>query len=543
MFKHWAVRTKMLAGFGIMLLLMITMTSAALYWLAAVRHDLDDIALNRYPKIVMIDDVIKASLDNGSQIRSAILTSDNAAIENALGQMDKNQSTINDRVNQLDQTVISVKGKKLLAEIHTGLDRLNANYPQMKQYALSHNSAEFVALLQQSFVPANNQTWQALEALNQFQRQQMDKARNNASQSASTAVNTVVVLLLLACVLAILIALGIATRVARPLHQAVALVERIQQGDLRGTEEAPEPSKDETLTLMRHLLLMRQSLRELIESIQQSAHDVSGSADSLSSMAKEVSNTASKQSQATNSAAATIEQLTVSINHVADNSTEAARLAHAAGNTAHQGSVDVGLAAQRIHSVSDSVGQTSDKILELSQHVTAIGDIVTDISEVADQTNLLALNAAIEAARAGEMGRGFAVVADEVRKLAERTTVSAREIAEKITTIQHGADLAVDSMAQSHQSVNEVRDNAAQSIQSMQQIEQSSSGVVGSIESINAALNQQRIASTDLAQRMEQVAQMSEETSSTVNTLADTSRQMTTLSQQLQTVAQKFTLA
>ena len=42
---------------------------------------------------------------------------------------------------------------------------------------------------------------------------------------------------------------------------------------------------------------------------------------------------------------------------------------------------------------------------------------------------------------------------------------------------------------------------------------------------------------------MEQVAQMSEETSSTVNTLADTSRQMTTLSQQLQTVAQKFTLA
>lgn len=542
MFTHWAVRNKMLAGFGVMLLLMIAMTCAALFWLSNIRHDLDDITLNRYPKAVIIDDIIKASLDNGRQIRSAILTANPGEVESALGTITTNQGVIKQRLEQLDRTVVSVKGKKLLADIHTSLDRLDAQYPAMMQYARSHNSASFVLQLKQSFAPANSQLWQALEALNQFQRKQMDKARTDASHAASTAVNTILILLLLACCLAIALALSIAAKVSRPLNQAVQLVHQIQQGDLRGKELPPAESSDETQTLMRHLILMRTSLRELIESIQQSAHQVSGSAGNLSSMAQQVSDTASKQSQATSSAAATIEQLTVSINHVADNSADAARMARDAGQSAHQGCLDVGQSTQQIHAVSGKVGETASHIQQLSQQVTAIDSIVTVISEVADQTNLLALNAAIEAARAGEMGRGFAVVADEVRKLAERTAVSAREITEKIGTIQRGADSAVGSMTESQDSVDAVREKAEHALESMQQIEQSSHGVVGSIESINAALNQQRIASTDLAQRMEQVAQMSEATNATVKDLAGTSQEMSALSLQLQGVTDRFSL-
>lgn len=81
-----------------------------------------------------------------------------------------------------------------------------------------------------------------------------------------------------------------------------------------------------------------------------------------------------------------------------------------------------------------------DQLQQLISFQQDIGSVAEIIDDIAEQTNMLSLNASIEAARAGDHGRTFAVVAQEVRKLAERSSQSAKEIAQMVTSNQQAIE-------------------------------------------------------------------------------------------------------
>jgi methyl-accepting chemotaxis protein len=287
---------------------------------------------------------------------------------------------------------------------------------------------------------------------------------------------------------------------------------------------------------------MQQTLRKMIEEIVRGAEQLSSSSNDLLHASEEVGMRSRQQSESASAMAAAVEEMTVSIDQVAENAREAHNITIQASDLSTSGAKIIESAATEMHKISEAVQSSSAIIEDLGRQSDQITSIVNTIKEIADQTNLLALNAAIEAARAGEQGRGFAVVADEVRKLAERTTLSTAEIAGMVNKIQNGTRGAVDSMQTGVQQASKGVDLASQAGASINEIRDGSTRVMDVVNSISDSIREQGTVSSEIAKNIEQIAQMSEESANAVEHTTSAARHLQQLSTALHNSVSRFKL-
>jgi methyl-accepting chemotaxis protein len=196
------------------------------------------------------------------------------------------------------------------------------------------------------------------------------------------------------------------------LRETMHMFAALAQGDLTKTIEKQYVGEFEQLRNDANATTRK--LTEIILLIQQMVDIVNRVALEISEGNTSLSQRTEQHASFLQQTAASMEEMTSTVQQNADNAHEATQLAISARGLAEKGSDVVGAAVQAIEKISTS-----------SRKIT---DIIGVIDEIAFQTNLLALNAAVEAARAGEQGRGFAVVASEVRNLAQRSAAAAKEI-------------------------------------------------------------------------------------------------------------------
>ncbi len=314
---------------------------------------------------------------------------------------------------------------------------------------------------------------------------------------------------LLSLVLAIRTVRGVAGELGGEPGYAAQVARQVAAGDLTGEVALSAKARHDSL-----LAAMRQMQTELsatIRQIRDHARQVHGGVRSLNDLQQQVTGISARQSEASSAAAAAIEQLTVSISQIADHAREADGLAASTADQVGQAQAVVDQASGSMSNVTQRIGESAREVDALNTRVEGISRIVQVIRGVAEQTNLLALNAAIEAARAGEQGRGFSVVADEVRKLAEHTSQATDEIAQMIAEVQTGTRQVVAQMSEGRTAADSSAEQAHQATAAIAQVQQVTVALRAAVAGITQALAEQQAASTEIAQRIEQVAQGGED--------------------------------
>ena len=489
--------------------------------LSAARQAFMEVRINTYSHVLSTDVALKGDIEKV---------------------IEANEKELKTQLKEYEKLASSAENKKLL---EADLSSVNAYFDLIHNEVLpkSRASDNLTAreILTTRGKELGHKTRQNFDAHEAFSEKLSSEVTQSALAGASQGQTTSLIVILAGVVVVSLLGFYLLTNIKASLGQIQSMIARVES-DLDFTVRVKVSKQDEIGQATSALNRLLDKLQGNLKSIAAGAQSVASAANQMATTSNQVATASHQQSEAASGMAATVEEMTVSINHVADRAQEANRISSESGQLAISGERVIGQTANDIQDIAATVNEAAELIHGLEQHSQQISNVVQVIKEVADQTNLLALNAAIEAARAGEQGRGFAVVADEVRKLAERTASSTQEIASTIDTMRAGAGNAVAGMQDVVNKVAKGVERAQEANASIKQIGESSRNAVGMVEEITAAIHEQGSATNNIATQVERIAQMSDESSAAAGHSAQAARDLDKLAADMQHIVSTYRL-
>ena len=286
-----------------------------------------------------------------------------------------------------------------------------------------------------------------------------------------------------------------------------------------------------------------EELRSLVSRINATAEMVNEASGKAQMIASSLQAASEQQSREIRETGESVLRMAHQINEVSARASESANVARHSLSASEDGARAVQNAITGMNGIRDQIQETAKRIKRLGESSQEIGEIVELISDITEQTNVLALNAAIQAASAGEAGRGFTVVAEEVQRLAERSAEATKQIAALIKTIQTDTQDAVAAMERSTQGVVEGTRLSDEAGRALGEIGRVSTHLAELIEDFSNTTSRQAVSAGTVAQSIQRILLVTEQTSEGTLQTAGSIRQLSELAQELKSSVSRFKVA
>ncbi|HEY9192623.1 MAG TPA: methyl-accepting chemotaxis protein [Methyloversatilis sp.] len=360
--------------------------------------------------------------------------------------------------------------------------------------------------------------------------------------SADGLRRTAIVMGLVSIVLTTSVLFALLGALTRPLGQLADAMQSLAGGEGDLTRRLAADSDDELGRVAKAVNAFLASLQRMFTDVRDQSQALVNGIREVSDSTGEIADSSRRLASATGDNAATIEEITVSINHIASHASDVNAVMLDTHDASRRSGDAVRSMEAHMRDISGTMETLGEALAGLAARSGEINGIVEVIRGIADQTNLLALNAAIEAARAGEQGRGFAVVADEVRKLAERTGIATAEINALIDAIIGETDSAVTRMKGTRDAVEAGVGRAAEVATEIAGIEKSMDHAAARVREIADATREQSVATNALARSAEHASGVVQRTDEAIQHASATLTQIGQASDHLGELVGRFKL-